>query len=62
MILEVEILDIKPGQEAKFESACRTAESIIQSMQGYLSHQLQHCIENPSRYLLLKLGYSGGPY
>ncbi len=53
MILEVAILDVKPGQEANFESAFDQAQEIISSMPGYLSHQLQHCIENSSRYLLL---------
>ncbi len=53
MILEVAILDVKPGQEADIESAFDQAQKIIASMPGYLSHQLQHCIENSSRYLLL---------
>ena len=53
MILEVAILDVKPGQEANFESAFDQAQEIISSMPGYLSHQLQHCIEHSSRYLLL---------
>ena len=53
MILEVAILDIKPGQEQEFEQAFAGAQSIISSMPGYVSHQLQHCIENPSRYILL---------
>ncbi len=53
MILEVAILDVKPGQEAAFESAFDQAQKIISSMPGYLSHQLQHSIENSSRYLLL---------
>ena len=53
MILEVAILDIKAGQEADFESAFSKAQSIISSMPGYLSHQLQHCIEQSNRYILL---------
>ena len=53
MILEVAILNVKPGQQAKFEQAFATAQSIISAMPGYLSHQLQRCIENDSRYLLL---------
>ena len=53
MILEVAILDVKPGYETEFEQAFGKAQTIISSMKGYVSHQLQHCIENPSRYVLL---------
>lgn len=53
MILEVAILDIKPGQSAAFEAAFGQAQHILADMDGYLSHQLQRCVENPDRYLLL---------
>ncbi len=53
MILEVATLDIKPGLEADFELAFHKAQEIISSTKGYRSHQLQHCIENESRYILL---------
>jgi heme-degrading monooxygenase HmoA len=53
MILEVAILDVKPGQEADFQIAFEQAQKIISSMNGYISHQLQNGIENPSRYILL---------
>jgi heme-degrading monooxygenase HmoA len=53
MILEVAILDVKAGQEREFELAFSKAQSIISSMPGYISHQLQRCIENQSRYLFL---------
>ena len=53
MILEAAILDVIPGREAGFESAFAQASSIIASMDGYISHQLQHCMEAPNRYLLL---------
>jgi heme-degrading monooxygenase HmoA len=53
MILEVAILDIKPGLAAKFETAFNTASEIIASMPGYLSHELQRCLETENRYLLL---------
>jgi heme-degrading monooxygenase HmoA len=53
MILEVAILNVKPGQERAFEAAFATAQAIIASMPGYLSHQLQNCLEEPARYLLL---------
>jgi len=53
MILEVAILDVKLGEELRFEETFSRAQTIISSMPGYLSHQLQKCIENPSRYILL---------
>jgi heme-degrading monooxygenase HmoA len=53
LILEVAMLDVKPGQEAEFESAFEKAQKIISSMNGYVSHELQKCIEKPTRYILL---------
>src|SRR5258708_37829492 len=53
MILEVAILNIKPGQRQAFEAAFRQASPIIASMQGYILHEVQHCIETPDRYILL---------
>ena len=53
MILEVAILDVKPSLEKEFEVAFRKAQEIIASINGYVSHQLQKCIEEKSRYILL---------
>ncbi len=53
MILEVAILDVKPGMESDFESAFARAQKIISSMPGYISHELQHCLEKTNRYILL---------
>lgn len=53
MILEVAMLDVRPGQTDAFEAAFREAQAIIASMPGYRSHQLQRCVENADRYLLL---------
>ena len=53
MILEVAILDVKEGQKDEFEAAFKKAQSIISSMKGYVSHQLQSCIEKQNRYILL---------
>lgn len=53
MILEVAILDVKPGREKEFETAFGEAQKIISNMDGYISHQLQKCIEKDSRYILL---------
>lgn len=53
MILEVAVLDVKPGQGRAFESAFAEAQGIIASIPGYLSHELRHCIETENRYILL---------
>ena len=53
MILEVAILDVKPGQEEAFEGDFSTAVAYISVIDGYDSHELQRCIERPNRYLLL---------
>jgi heme-degrading monooxygenase HmoA len=53
MVLEVAILDVIPDQEQDFELAFAKASRIISSMTGYVSHQLQRCMEKQNRYLLL---------
>ncbi len=53
MILEVAPLHIRAGQAAGFEAAFAIAQRIIASMPGYLSHELQRCLERPDEYLLL---------
>jgi heme-degrading monooxygenase HmoA len=53
MILEVAMLDVIPGRTAAFEAAFDQAQHIIAGMAGYRSHQLQRCLEQPDRYLLL---------
>jgi heme-degrading monooxygenase HmoA len=53
MILEAAPLSVKPGQSPAFEDAFRKAQSIIASMPGYRSHELQRCIEREGQYLLL---------
>lgn len=53
MILEVAILDVKPGWEMEFEAAFGKAQEIISDIDGYVSHQLQRCLEKRNRYVLL---------
>ncbi|MGV0024044.1 antibiotic biosynthesis monooxygenase family protein [Phormidesmis priestleyi] len=53
MILEVAILEIKPGLGAEFEAAFKTASAFIASTPGYISHELQRCLETENRYILL---------
>jgi heme-degrading monooxygenase HmoA len=70
MILEVATLDVIPGQEPAFEAAFREASAIIAASPGYITHELQRCLENTSRYLLLvqwetledhTVGFRGSP-
>lgn len=53
MTLEVAILDVVSGKEVEFEEAFQRASIIISEMPGYISHQLQNCVENRNRYILL---------
>jgi heme-degrading monooxygenase HmoA len=53
MVLEVAILDVRPGETAEFEAAFAKASPIIAGMPGYRSHELHRSIEHPSRYVLL---------
>lgn len=53
MITEAAPLQIRAGQAAEFEAAFLIAQNIIASMPGYLSHELQRCLERPNEYLLL---------
>ncbi|MFC7682146.1 antibiotic biosynthesis monooxygenase family protein [Paenibacillus sp. GCM10028914] len=53
MILEVAILNIKPGLTPSFEKAIKEASAIIASMKGYISHEVQECIEDDHKYILL---------
>ncbi len=70
MILELAILNVKPGQEAAFEAAFKRASPLIASIPGYVSHEVQRCIETPNRYVLLArwesleahtVGFRGSP-
>jgi heme-degrading monooxygenase HmoA len=53
MILEVAVLNVRPGQAEAFEAAFRQAAPLIAATPGYLSHELQKCLETPDRYILL---------
>ena len=53
MILEAVMLQVKEGLEAEYEEAFREASEIISSMNGYISHELQRCMEVKGKYLLL---------
>jgi heme-degrading monooxygenase HmoA len=53
MILEVAMLNLKPGTSADYEEAFAQAAPLIASMPGYVSHELQRCLEVQDRYVLL---------
>jgi len=70
MILEVALLNVRQGQEPEFEQAFTQAAPILASMTGYITHELQRCLETPSRYILLvrwqtlgdhTIGFRGSP-
>ncbi|UFJ43442.1 antibiotic biosynthesis monooxygenase [Brevibacillus humidisoli] len=70
MILEAAMLQVRAGQDQDFEKAFREASRIISSMRGYRSHELQRCLEEKGKYLLLvrwetledhTLGFRGSP-
>lgn len=53
MILEVAILNIVAGKQLDFQHAFLRAQLIISRMKGYVSHELQKCVENDHQYILL---------
>ena len=53
MILEVALLDVLPSKTDEFERTFAAASAIVSSTPGYLSHELQRCLETPHRYVLL---------
>ncbi len=53
MITEVAVLKIRPGQSAEFEESFIMAQPIIESMNGYIQHELQQCMEEKDKYLLV---------
>lgn len=69
-VLEVAVLDVRPGQAAAFERAFAEARGLIASMPGHQRHELRRCIEHADRYLLLvwwdtleahTVGFRGSP-
>ena len=69
-VLEVAVLNVRPGQSAEFEHAFQEAKGIISTMPGYISHELHRCLEAENRYILLvrwesvehhTVGFRGSP-
>jgi heme-degrading monooxygenase HmoA len=53
MILELVTLDIKVGTNADFEENLSKAKLVIAQAKGFVNITVQHCIEEPNRYVLL---------
>lgn len=53
MILEAAMLQVKPGFTSDFEQSFKEASSLISSIEGYIEHELQKCLEDDHKYLLL---------
>jgi heme-degrading monooxygenase HmoA len=53
MVLEVAILNVRPGASAAFEAAFREAQCFIAASRGYQRRELRRCLEAAHRYLLL---------
>jgi heme-degrading monooxygenase HmoA len=53
MILELAVLDVRPGQEGAFEAAFQEARGLLAAASGHQRHELRRCVEREGRYLLL---------
>jgi heme-degrading monooxygenase HmoA len=53
VILEVAILNIRPGNREAFESSFAEAVPLIAASDGYIDHELSRCLEMVDRYILL---------
>jgi heme-degrading monooxygenase HmoA len=53
MITEIALLKIRTGESAAFEEAFTQAQLIIERAQGYIQHELQQCLDEDDKYLLV---------
>jgi heme-degrading monooxygenase HmoA len=53
VVLEVAILNVRPGEAPAFEAAFREAQQILAASPGCQRHELRRCLEAADRYLLL---------
>jgi heme-degrading monooxygenase HmoA len=53
MILEAAFLFVKPDFATQFEADFAKASHYIASIDGYLGHRLEKCLEVENKYLLL---------
>lgn len=50
MILEVAVMTVKPECIKDFEAAFPKAAAISASCEGYISHEIERCIETKGKY------------
>lgn len=53
MILEIAMLEVKPGLENNFEKDFALASRYISAIEGYIDHSLNKCLEQENKYALL---------
>ncbi|HEX4851023.1 MAG TPA: antibiotic biosynthesis monooxygenase [Puia sp.] len=53
MITELAILNVRENQSGEFENSFDQAQKIISKMNGYLGHELQKCVEEENKYVLI---------
>jgi heme-degrading monooxygenase HmoA len=53
MILEMAVLQVRPGMAGYFQKAFEEARPIIAASAGHIAHELHRCVEEPDRFLLL---------
>ena len=53
MILEVAIMKIKPDRISEFEAVFPRAAAVSASTPGYISHELQCCVETAGKYFYM---------
>ncbi len=52
-MLEIAVLDIRPGEEPAFKVAMAEARHLIEASPGFRGLELRPCVEHSNRYLLL---------
>ena len=53
MVLEVAIMKIKPEVMEEFEKVFPQAAAVSASCKGYISHEMQRCVETKGKYFYL---------
>jgi heme-degrading monooxygenase HmoA len=53
MVLEIADFTVRPGTEDDFAAAVRAGVKYVSDTPGYVRAQLTHCVETPTRFVLL---------
>ena len=53
MVLEVAIMKVKPELMEEFEKVFPQAAAVSASCKGYISHEMQRCVETKGKYFYL---------